>query len=114
MMKPGTRVGAISGKVDDCIEYFGYGVYEGEYLVDRKAGGLASFMWAAYDDPESGLSEEARKAILLNPKIRLDNGDIIWGCECWWAPEEHVKKMLMEAPKIWYRCVADIRAEGKS
>lgn len=24
----------------------------------------------------------------LNPKIELDNGDIVWGYQCWWGPEE--------------------------
>lgn len=25
----------------------------------------------------------------LNPKIVLDNGaGVVWGCECWWGPEE--------------------------
>lgn len=22
-----------------------------------------------------------------NPKIELDNGNVIWGCQCWWGPE---------------------------
>jgi len=27
-----------------------------------------------------------------NPKIELDNGKVAWGCECWWAPVEYLKK----------------------
>lgn len=26
-----------------------------------------------------------------NPKIKLDNGSIVWGCQCWWGPEEEIK-----------------------
>lgn len=22
-----------------------------------------------------------------NPKIILDDGEVVWGCECWWGPE---------------------------
>ncbi len=29
-----------------------------------------------------------------NPKIVLDNGKVVWGSECWWAPEEQVKRMV--------------------
>ena len=23
-----------------------------------------------------------------NPKIRLDSGEVIYGCQCWWVPVE--------------------------
>ena len=23
-----------------------------------------------------------------NPKIELDNGNVIWGCQCWWGSKE--------------------------
>ena len=26
----------------------------------------------------------------LNPRIVLDDGSILWGCECWWEPVEEV------------------------
>jgi len=29
-----------------------------------------------------------------NPKIVLDNGKVVWGCECWWGPEAKIHKML--------------------
>jgi hypothetical protein len=29
-----------------------------------------------------------------NPKILLDNGKVIWGCECWWGPEAKVLEKL--------------------
>lgn len=30
----------------------------------------------------------------LNPCIVLDNGKIVWGCECWWGPTEQVEKKI--------------------
>jgi hypothetical protein len=30
------------------------------------------------------------RSLSLNPKIVLDDGaGVVWGCECWWAPEDH-------------------------
>lgn len=32
----------------------------------------------------------------LNPKIVLDGGaGVVWGCECWWAPEDHPRWMQL-------------------
>lgn len=44
-----------------------------------------------------------------NPKIKLDDGTVAWGCECWWGPEEAVRKML-EGKKIE---TVDMEAERK-
>ena len=27
-----------------------------------------------------------------NPKIKLDSGEIIWGCQCWWGAVEKMKE----------------------
>ena len=29
-----------------------------------------------------------------NPKIVLDNGDVVWGCECWWGAAEKAEEKL--------------------
>ena len=30
----------------------------------------------------------------LNPRIRLDNGQIVWGMQCWWGEiDSHYEKM---------------------
>ena len=31
---------------------------------------------------------------LKNPKIRLDSGEVVWGYECWWGPEEKVTETI--------------------
>lgn len=36
--------------------------------------------WCEYDAPCPLLGGAP------NPKITLDNGDVIWGYECWWSP----------------------------
>lgn len=66
--KVGDRVGAIRSATPDTVELFGYGVYDGDI-----------------EHPELGFP---------NPRITLDDGSIVWGCECWWGPEERVKALI--------------------
>ncbi len=70
MHEIGERVGAIrdmDGKGN--VNFFGYGVYEG-------------------DKPCPWLDN------MDNPVIKLDTGKTVWGCECWWGPEDEIKKKL--------------------
>lgn len=68
MSEVGTRVGAISHDEEDAVYLFGYGIYEGMHV-----------------HPDLGLE---------NPRIKLDSGKIVWGCECWWGPEEKVRSSI--------------------
>jgi hypothetical protein len=79
MRKVGERVGCILGAKDKKVKFLGYGTYIGNEVPKEAAGWMAE-----------GLIEHD----LTNPKIELDNGDIVYGCECWWGGEEHVKEML--------------------
>lgn len=65
----GCRVGAMRSRDAKKAYIFGYGTYEGDFM----------------DGPMKGMA---------NPKLKLDNGDIVWGCECWWGSEENMKKEL--------------------
>ena len=69
-MKPkvGDRVGAILSANATTVNLLGYGVYDGDL-----EGGPAPFP---------------------NPRITLDDGRIVWGCECWWGAEEQVKASI--------------------
>lgn len=67
MPKEGTRVGAILSAGGGTVHLLGYGTYEGDKPLFDKPGAL------------------------LNPKITLDNGKVVWGCECWWGPEDNIK-----------------------
>jgi hypothetical protein len=69
----GSRVGAIQKADEKTVWFYGYGVYVGDEI------------------PPSGFAHEVG---LRNPKIQLDDGGIVWGRECWWGPEEQVKKMI--------------------
>ena len=84
MRKKGERVGAVCSGSESGIRLFGYGIYQGEEIPPTgiKFMGL-------------DLNKLGRK----NPKILLDNGKVVWGCECWWGSEEKVKKMA-EGKKI--------------
>lgn len=77
--KEGERVGAILGAKDGKVEFFGYGVFEGDHVPNEAIGWIA----------ESLIANK-----IPNPRIRLDNGGVVYGCECWWGPEEAVKKRL--------------------
>jgi hypothetical protein len=73
MPKIGERVVAISHSDDETIYLFGFGVYEGDFDPEEAGGPLG---------------EMCREMGRGNPRIRLDNGKIVYGCECWWHPEE--------------------------
>ena len=95
MSKPGARVGAIASANKDEVQFFGYGVYEG----DKELPGdiLGPF----------GSMEGHR-----NPKIALDGGGVVWGCECWWGPEEDVKKSIGDR-RVVSITPEEYRSQGK-
>ncbi len=72
----GERVGCISSGDSDTLKVLGYGVYESDEVPTEAVGDFADFM---------------RGNGMKNPKIRLDSGKVVYGCECWWGPEEAVK-----------------------
>lgn len=89
--EPGTRVAVLdaSGK-----KFVGYGIYEGDFHCQQLAELYAS---CATTLPDTTEPERERLAahilsgggsISRNPRIRLDSGDILWGCECWWGPAD--------------------------
>jgi len=94
--KIGERVVAISHSDDETIWLFGFGVYEGDFVPEEVGG------------PLGVLGEMCREMNRGNPRIRLDNGKVIYGCECWWIPEE--KTTLDTKKKV---VVLDIEEERK-
>jgi len=73
----GERVGVILGTQGKVVEIFGYGVYDG----DLPGGPLGS---------------------LPNPRITLDDGEVVWGCEVWWGTEQKIKNHLSAYEKAGY------------
>ena len=74
MVTIGDRVGAIQKADDDNVYLFGYGTYQGESVPPKNIGGF--------------------NLGIPNPEIKLDSGISVFGCECWWGPEEKVKEMV--------------------
>ena len=57
---------------DRQVRVFGYGEYAGDEI------------------PPEGVSLDLdilAEVKCPNPKIVLDSGQVVWGCECWWGPE---------------------------
>lgn len=95
----GTRVGAFVDRTSEgVVRFLGFGQYVGDEIPPREGGpSLTNMLY------------EAQRA---NPKIVLDNGDIVWGCECYWGPEDHMKAELMKASEVKEIRIGDIRKEG--
>lgn len=68
MANVGDRVGAILSADSTTVNLLGYGVYEGR-VMNEDIG-------------------------FPNPCIKLDSGELVWGYQCWWGPEEKVKAMI--------------------
>jgi hypothetical protein len=94
---PGTRVVAISHSKDGVVHIFGHGVYEGDFPYEDVtgtspflAGGAAHLAYI-----ERCIADDTLP--MLNPRIRLDSGQFVWGCECWWGDEEGFEKKYKDA-----------------
>ena len=83
----GERVGALLSYHDGKAELLGYGVYTG---------------WSD-GSPEDGCIYK------IGPKIVLDNGDVVYGCECWWDDEKTVKEMVAKATEVINVSIVDQR-----
>jgi hypothetical protein len=97
--QPGERAGAILGTRDDgSIDFLGYGVYEGDFVPD--------------DGPVGPFVDLLREEKIPNPRLRLDDGNVVYGIECWWGTEEAIKKRLEERI-VNIVSIVDIRAKYK-
>lgn len=95
----GSRVGAILGADEDVVKFLGYGVYEGDEVPDENAQGFGPIL---------------REMKRPNPKIRLDSGKVVWGCECWWGPEEATKKKLTRYANVVETDIDEVRRQERS
>lgn len=76
-MKPGERAGAICSMNDGNLVLFGYGTYKGDLIPEG--------------DNLQGMPALLKENKVPNPRIDLDSGETVYGCECWWGPEDKVK-----------------------
>ena len=66
----GSRVGAISHTTsDNKVYFFGWGTYVGDEPCPLLDG-------------------------MKNPMIRLEDGGVVWGCECWWGSEKKIRDTI--------------------
>jgi hypothetical protein len=75
MVEIGARVGAIQKADNEEVYLYGFGIYQGDEI------------------PSRGYLKDMG---VKNPKILLDNGQTIWGFECWWGEEEKIKRIIGE------------------
>ena len=73
MVKVGDRVGAVQKADENTVYFYGYGEYIGDTIPSRGILGDAG---------------------IKNPTIKLDNGQVVYGFECWWGDEERIKKWI--------------------
>jgi len=91
MPKVGERVGAIMSADKDEVRMFGWGVYRGDEVPPKDILFMGLPMARA------------------NPKIELEDGKTVFGCESWWGPEDAVKKAIGKRKIV----MVDIDAERK-
>jgi hypothetical protein len=60
---------------NETIRLFGFGVYDGDFIPAEDVRFLGM-----------GVPFE-------NPRITLDSGDVVWGCECWWGKESDFERL---------------------
>jgi len=79
--KVGERVGVLRGMMKDgkSVGVFGFG----ERLKDEIP--CKGVYFVGVDLHERGVPV---------PTLLLDNGDKVYGCECWWGSESHVKDVI--------------------
>lgn len=83
----GDRVGAILSASDKVVNLLGFGVYDGDCDINSPSEIVKPAGWLADAIIETALPHP-------NPRITLDSGEIVWGCECWWGDEEAVKVQI--------------------
>lgn len=77
----GDRVGAIRNSDNDVVYLYGYGTYAEEVPPADPRG-------------KRGMVDFVHAANVTNPKLTMDDGTIVWGAECWWAPEAVIKRRI--------------------
>jgi hypothetical protein len=92
MPKIGDRVAAVMEINDEerKVLLFGAGVYVGDVVPEN---------------PSSTLAVYCARNQLANPKIQLDDGKIIFGCECWWDDEAVITDIIERFLKKGYALV---------
>ena len=97
---PGERVGAVLSMNAAEIRFLGFGVYDGDH--EPPFGPLGRSR-AELDDTIAKKTAEGKLPAdyrFTNPRITLDSGAVVWGCQCWWGSEALVKKRLEDGRRV--------------
>lgn len=91
----GARVGAILSGDNTEVHLLGFGVYDGEHEPPFGPMGMPK---DEFDALVNGMKERGELkddyAGWTNPRITLDDGRVVWGCQCWWGPEDAIRKRI--------------------
>tara|TARA_S200002703_G_C3775790_1_gene238878 strand:- start:189 stop:509 length:321 start_codon:yes stop_codon:yes gene_type:complete len=82
----GTRVFAVLSANEDEVRLIGCGKYLGDLPISDADENVRLFGMSPQE-----VSEHAPD--LCNPCLEMDDGTIVWGCECWWGPEDNMDEM---------------------
>lgn len=94
-VKVGDRVGCFLSVVHDTALLLGYGTYVGDEVPPNEGHtSLTAYL--------TGLRQ-------ANPKIVLDSGEVVWGCECWWGPEAEIKAECARLTRVIQITMAEAR-----
>lgn len=77
MAAVGDRVGALMSAGEGVVKVFGFGVRVEDKVPPANAGGFGAVL---------------HQAGATNPCLKLDSGKEVFGCECWWGPEDAIKR----------------------
>lgn len=94
-MEKQKRVGAISSIENGTMNLLGYGIYEGSKIPET--------------DDVKFFGKSLKKLGLANDCILLDSGERVYGCECWWDSEDHVKELESKCHTVNRVFIKDIR-----
>ena len=91
----GERVGAILSADDEEVRLLGYGVYDGEHEPPFGPMGATKEEYAeVVAEMQAAGQLPANWEGFKNPRITLDDGRVVWGAQCWWAPEDVVRSRI--------------------
>ena len=101
-VKRGERVFAVLSATPEEVILLGFGVYVGDESSPAPMGFVrAVFGVTTWEEFDRVVAEDTGRetnpaARPTHPKIVLDDGQVVWGPECWWGPEASYPKFRGE------------------
>ena len=96
MTKIGSRVGALVSSKNGISIFLGFGAYVGDEVPEPAVGWMADAL---------------RELKVPNPKLVMDDGTVVFGCECWWGSAGKVWAMLKASKFVIHKPIELARKE---